>query len=468
MTSLKTSGESAISSRKRFKRNTSSLRRRLLFVLLVLIIGAWTITAGTSYIKTRQEIETLFDAQLAQVVYALLEISPRHGTADNIKTSHHIEQQIPSQPYSKKIAFQIWHKDHLFLHSDNAPETRMTQQEHYHNTIIEGKAWRVFAIAHDDVLVEVGEDMEIRDQLIRSIVLDVTLPMLFALPLLASIIWAGIGAGLAPIEKIATAIRSRSHHQLDLIEISDTPQEIQPLLDELNELLMRLEEAFASERDFTANASHELRTPLSVIKTQAQVALRSRNNKELKENLQKIITGVDRATHMVSQLLTLARIDPHAASSLHKPVNLKDVASHIIAELAPLALNKKINISLNSKETPIISSYHEGLQLMLTNLIDNAIRYTPENGTIDVRIEETPDSILLAVSDDGPGIPRELRNKVFDRFYRMPGTKSNGCGIGLAIVKRIAELHNIEIFLDAPQKGSGLIVNVLFQKFRNR
>ena len=466
MISLRTSGESATSSRKLFKQNTS-LRRRLLLVLLVLITAAWAVAAGTSYVKTRQEIETLFDAQLAQLVYALLEISPGKVTEGNVKALQDIGQQRAGQPYSKKIAFRIWHKGRPFFQSDNVPETRLARQEGYQNTIIEGKEWRVFSITSNDVLIEVGEDMEIRNRLIHGVVLDIILPMLFALPVLASVIWVGIGAGLAPVEKIATAIRSRSHHQLDLIEVNDIPREIQPLLDELNELLMRLEEAFASERDFTANASHELRTPLSVIKTQAQVALRSRNDKELKENLRKIITGVDRATHMVSQLLTLARIDPQAASSLHKPVNLRKVASHVIAELAPLALSKEINISLNSKEKPMILSYHEGLQLMLTNLIDNAIRYTPEGGTIDVRIEESPDGILLVVSDNGPGIPRELRNKVFDRFYRMSSAKSNGCGIGLAIVKRIAELHNIEIFLNAPKKGSGLIVNIEFQKFRN-
>lgn len=462
MISSKTSGESVTSSRKRLRRNTS-LRRRLLLVLLVLITGAWTITAGTSYIKARQEIETLLDAQLAQMVYALLEISSEKVTTENTETLQQIEERISNQPYGKKIAFQIWHNDQLVLHSDNAPKIKLSKQESYHDTIISGKKWRVFAIANNDVLVEVGEDMEIRNQLIYGIVLDIILPMLFALPVLASVIWTGIGAGLAPIKKVATAIRSRSHNQLDLIVVNDTPQEIQPLLDELNKLLMRLEEAFALERQFTANASHELRTPLAVIKTQAQVALHSENDKELKENLHKIITGIDRATHMVSQLLTLARIDPYAASFRHTSINLKEVVSNVIAELAPMALGKKIDISLNRKGNSMISVYLEGLQLMLTNLIDNAIRYTFEGGTIKIKIEETQNNVILIVQDDGPGIPEELYDKVFDRFYRIPGTKSNGCGIGLSIVKRIAELHDLEIHLDAPSKGSGLIVTVIFR-----
>lgn len=442
-----------------------SIRRRLISVLLVFIVAAWLVTTVMSYIKTRQEVETLFDAQLAQLAYALSEISSKKTDVfqDDEILMKAIEAHSASQPYSKKIAFQIWRDNKLVLRSRNAPITKLAEGVDYHDRMIEGRQWRVFAFASDHLLVEVGEDTDIRSRLVRSIVLDMLLPMLIALPIIASMIWIGIGAGISPLYRIVRAIRKRSHHQLSPIAMANIPVEIEPLVKELNSLLGRLDDAFTKERNFTANASHELRTPLAVIKAQAQVALRSRSEKERREHLKKVIIGIDRATHMVNQLLTLARIDPDAVASLYKMLNLTEVTSYVIADLAPIALKKKIDISLVSEEGVMIRGYRDGIQLMLTNLIDNAISYTPEGKAVRIRIEKMAGEVAVIIQDSGPGIPETERDKVFDRFYRMPGAKASGCGIGLAIVKRVVDLHDARILLENPRRGTGLVVKILFE-----
>ncbi|MEW6330371.1 MAG: ATP-binding protein [Pseudomonadota bacterium] len=443
-----------------------SLRRRLLLILLWSFAAAWLLLATMSYFNARHEIEELFDAQLAQSARVLLGLTLHEIEEENEPDIANIDiVGVPwGHKYEEKIAFQIWSGDKLLLRSPNAPAVPMASAAGYRDESIEGKPWRVFLL-HDQshgVRIAVGEGYEIRDELIFDILFNTLLPILLILPLLAVIIWTGVGRGLGPLKKVAAEIAQRSPSQLEPLTVRDTPEEIRPLAQSLNRLLERLDEALESERRFTANAAHELRTPLAGLKTQAQVALRATDEPQRMQMLAKIVDGVDRATHLVGQLLTLARLDPDAAAAQYGPVDLARTAVAVVGERAPAALEKNIGIELAEDSRGTVSGDAAALAILISNLVDNAIRYTPSGGSVEVAVTGGEDGVTLTVTDSGPGIPELERARVFERFYRAPGSGSQGCGLGLSIVQRIAELHGASIELAAPATGSGLQVKVRF------
>jgi two-component system sensor histidine kinase QseC len=335
----------------------------------------------------------------------------------------------------------------------------------YRDELIDGNAWRVFLLTDPvhSVRIAVGESYEVRNELIFDILFNTLLPILLTLPLLALIIWTGVGRGLGPLKKVAGEIAQRSPSQLQPLSVRDTPEEIRPLAQSLNSLLERLDEALESERRFTANAAHELRTPLAGLKTQAQVALRATSESQRIQMLNKILEGVDRATHLVGQLLTLARLDPDVAAAQYEPVDMVQTAVAVVGERAPSALEKNIEIELTEDSRGVVNGDAAALAILIRNLVDNAIRYTPPGGRVEASIATREDSsVTLTVTDNGPGIPEIERARVFERFYRAPGSSSQGCGLGLSIVQRIAELHGARVELNTPAAGSGLKVTVRF------
>lgn len=443
-----------------------SLRRRLLLILLWSFAAAWLLLAAMSYFSARHEIEELFDAQLAQSARVLLGLTLHEIEEENEPDLSKVDiaGTPPGHDYEEKIAFQVWNNEKLLLRSPNAPATPMAAAAGYRDELIEGKPWRVFLLidpAHS-ARIAVGESYEIRDELIFDILFNTLLPILLTLPLLALIIWTGVGRGLGPLKKVAGEIAQRSPSQLQPLAVRDTPEEIRPLADSLNRLLGRLDEALESERRFTANAAHELRTPLAGLKTQAQVALRATSEPQRVQMLNKILEGVDRATHLVGQMLTLARLDPDAAAAHYEPVDLVRTAVAVVAERAPSALEKNIEIELTEDSRGAVNGDAAALAILIRNLVDNAIRYTPPGGRVEISIATREDGIMLTVTDNGPGIPELERARVFERFYRAPGSGGQGCGLGLSIAQRIAELHGASIELAAPATGSGLRVTVRF------
>ncbi|HQT26076.1 MAG TPA: ATP-binding protein, partial [Burkholderiales bacterium] len=242
------------------------------------------------------------------------------------------------------------------------------------------------------------------------------------------------------------------------------PGELRPLVDAINTLLSRLEYSFENERRFTADAAHELRTPLAALKTQAQVAMRASEEAQRKKALEQVIGGVDRATHLVQQLLTLARLDPQFAQVGNSKVDLHQVVVGVLTELAPEALAKRIELVFEEAPRAMVKGDPEMIRILTSNIVRNAIRYTPEEGHVEVRIGEDVDAVRLHVIDNGPGIERGERTNVFERFYRTLGNRASGSGLGLSIVKRIADLHHAEVTLDTGENGKGLWVRVKFPK----
>ena len=237
------------------------------------------------------------------------------------------------------------------------------------------------------------------------------------------------------------------------------------MVDALNTLLDRVHVAYDNIRLFTANAAHELRTPLAALKVHSQVALRAENCDERLSAMRRVERGVDRATSLVEQLLTLTRLEPEAAASEKKDVKLHALAEELIAELAPAAIKKDIEVSLNDTDCCVVSGNPAMLGILIRNLVENAIRYTPIAGNVDVSLDSVDSTVRLRVADSGPGIPKMEREKVFARFYRSSEhegeNKENGTGLGLAIVERICELHQARIEL-GESSYHGLQVDVFF------
>jgi two-component system OmpR family sensor kinase len=242
----------------------------------------------------------------------------------------------------------------------------------------------------------------------------------------------------------------------------DLPEEIQPLVTALNDLLARLGRTLAAQRNFVADAAHELRTPLTALRLQVQLAERAQEPVERASAFATLRQGLERATHLVEQLLTLARQEPEAADQPFAPVQLGELVHEVVSALEPLAAARSIDLGVTRNEGGTIRGARESLRTLVMNLVDNAIRYTPAGGRVDVASYREGARAVLAVTDTGPGVPPEERERVFDRFYRRVGSETSGSGLGLSIVRNIAQRHGAQVMLDSGPAWRGLSVCVVF------
>lgn len=468
----------------------ASIRQRLLVTLLLSIMVIGSITIVRSYLDARYEVQELFDAQLAEsarIIQAQLLFVMRSNTREEIQQLLEEQPLLPpthtdngneeaeitpyGHEYEHKIAFQLWNSQaQLLLRSPSAPTTALSplaldpSRPGYSNEKITDQDWRVFSLwdRNNEYLIQVGERYDVRNELIHKISARLIRPSLISLPILALLIWLGIGRGLAPLKKVASEVSRREPGYLEPIDIGPVPREIRPLATALNDLLQRLGQALEMERHFTDDAAHELRTPLAALKTQAQVALRATDQTERNTALQQIIRGVDRASHLLQQMLILGRLGAAEEQLLTETIPLYQLAADILAELSPLALAKQINLTLDGNESIQLEANAVSLELLLRNLIGNAINYTPEQGEVQVNIQTARGGITITVTDSGPGIDPALLERVFDRFFRIPGQSASGCGLGLTIARQSAELLNAELELSNRSDGPGLIASIHF------
>jgi len=472
-----------------------SIRQRLLITLLSIIALVGIVTLARSYLDARHEVQELFDAQLAQssrVLQSLIiheiadgelgmgadersERPRRRRLRGQIQQEESRLYEHHGHDYELKVAFQVWSADgQLLMHSTSTPEqplaphviTQHGFRSGFSDATIDGRHWRVFSLWDADhrFLVQVGERHDVRDELTTKISRRLVTPSLISLPILALLIWFGIGRGLAPLRTVAAEVTRRAPNYLEPMDVGPVPREVRPLVDNLNDLFARLASAFERERRFTADAAHELRTPLSALKTQAQVALRASDDNERRAALEQLLAGVDRASHLIEQLLTLARLEPGTHPIQHQSVQLRPILVDVLSQLGGKAVAKGLNLELTGDAEPLIAAEPVSLSMLVRNLVDNAIRYTPTGGAISVAIEDEGENgaVELTVTDTGPGIEPVLRERVFDPFYRGLGSGTPGCGLGLAIVRQIAELHDARVELDDNPAGQGLRVRVIF------
>lgn len=435
-----------------------SLRRRLVLTLLGGVSIGWLVMLATSYIDAHHEIDELFDAQLAQTAQALLARRDKHKRDDDD------DREMPARlahPYQSQIMFQIWRHDGLALRSPNAPSSPLADRDGFTDTRKADGNWRIFSQWDERRRhrVQVAENHEIRDELIRHIAWRLLMPALIGLPLMGAWVWLATRRGLAPIGAIADQIARREPNGLHAVVPEVAPWEIRPLIEAINSLFRRVEQAMESERRFTADAAHELRTPLAALGTQAQVVLRARDEAERQHAVGQLIASARRSGHLVDQLLTLARLDPEKGQA-REVVSLDRLAEDVCADHGAPALEKHIALELDARPA-VVAGNADLLRILLRNLIDNAVRYTPTGGRIAVSVGVGED-VVLSVSDTGPGIPEGERQRVFDRFHRLAGQDTEGSGLGLSIVARIADIHGARITLAEGDNGAGLRATVRF------
>lgn len=364
---------------------------------------------------------------------------------------------------------QIWNdQTHtLILHSTITPNLEFFKYPTgFNNFSIGKKKGRVF-VYHDKELhltYALSLTYEIVDIFEDDLVLTTIIALLLAAPFVGLFIWLIVSRGLASITQVTNEVKRRLPHNLTPVNIKEIPKEIQPLAIELNNLFTKLQEAFIREKRFASDAAHELKTPLAALKIQAQVALNTDDTDELRSSLINVVKGVDRSTHIVNQLLTLSRALPEA-STKKELVSLNKEATTIITDVIYFAKQKNIELELIA---PDAAQFVEGnpitIGVLIRNLVDNAIRYTPRGGLVQIVIESNDKNVKLKVIDNGRGISEDMREKVFDRFFRVLGTEEAGCGLGLSIVKQIAHHHNADIKLVTPPSGEGLEIDVTFIK----
>lgn len=320
------------------------------------------------------------------------------------------------------------------------------------------------APANELALVLVGETLNKRRALANEVLLGMLLPGLLLIALVGALVWYGIERGLRPLATLQQEISSRSHRDLSPLPEQNAPGEVRALIRAMNELLARLSFALSAQQRFIADAAHQLRTPLAGIKTQAELALRQQKMDEVQHTLLQLNTATGQTTHLVNQLLSLARAEPgdHRAQAL-QPLNLEELARDSTTEWVPRALARSIDLGFDGVPATIVGDAFF-IREMLGNLLDNAIRYTPPGGQVTVSVAATPERALLGVEDNGPGIPATERERVFERFHRVLGTGAEGCGLGLAIVREIAQSHNADARLTAGARGIGTRVTIAFPR----
>ena len=439
-----------------------SLRRQLLVSLLVSVAIIWGATTAISYLDAQHEIDELLDAHLAQ--YASLLTAQSGHEIEEIDVEH--SPQL--HPYTRRVSFQLWEGGTILrLHSANAPNSRLSRKdEGFSDTTVGDVRWRVFSAwdAEHRYLVQVGERRDSRTDISATIAKNLLLPLLVALPVLGVLVWLGIDRATRPLRQLNRHVAERAPDNLASIELAGAPAEVAPLVTNLNRLFERVRASIENERQFTADAAHELRTPLAALRAQAQVARGSTRDAERARALDNVISGCDRAAHLVDQLLTLARLEPDTFQAQREPCDLRAVAQAAIGELAPIALAKNIDIELDAAAPIRVSGDARLLGILLRNLIDNAIRYSPPGSLARVRVAEDGGRPFLTVTDEGPGVPRAERDRLGRRFHRLPGTDATGTGLGLSIAKRIAELHRASLTFDEATRDKGLKVTVSFER----
>jgi two-component system, OmpR family, sensor histidine kinase QseC len=456
---------------------TSSIRTFLLINLLLTVIIITSLAIVGNLFLAHQDIQGELDAQLSRTS-KLIQVFVDNTSPSQLKEMQNNFNKITEQTSSNATlnqsnshtAFQIWNASkHLILRSPNAPTTPFStlNKTQFTNNIINHIHWRVrsFYSKKNQLNIIVASRSDYRQQLEDEMTNDSIIIMLITFPFLTLLIWFIVGKALRSVKMVTNELKHRAPSYLEPVDLALVPTEVKPLILELNELFSRLKTAFERHERFTSDAAHELRTPLAALSAHAQVALRSEAPQDRNEALLKVLGGVNRCSHVVQQLLTFSRMCPEAGLNNPVEVSITNQAVEVAAMLAPEAIAKNVELELvNPDNKPMMIGNTTAIGILIRNLVDNAIRYSDEDSYVKIDITETDNTIVLRVIDNGPGIPQELRDRVFERFFRVIGNKSPGSGLGLGIVQQIVRLHQGKIELLTAPGGKGLEIKITFPK----
>ncbi|MGH9933451.1 MAG: ATP-binding protein [Pyrinomonadaceae bacterium] len=429
-----------------------TIRQQLLMWLLGGMLASTLVAGAAMYVKLREEANELFDNQLKQVAGSL----PTHVIPQL--------QPLGDEDSEDDIVVEVWDRSGVMIYVSRPALTLPRYPGSGFKTVsARDDRWRVYGEDRHDRFVQVAQPTSVRQELAAGLAIRSLLPFLALIPALVVLIAVVVGRSLRPLQRVAKAVGRRTPYALHPLPIEELPPELRPMLDALNDLLGRLDQALSAQRAFVADAAHELRTPLMALKLQLQLAERAKTDEQRNVALAKLHDRLDRATHLVHQLLTLARHEPQMEEQVWEAINLQQLAQQVVTDQTPLAESKGIDLGVEvNADSTIINGHADGLRIMLGNLVDNAIRYTPSNGRVDVIVLMQNGHPTLRVVDTGPGIPSEERSRVFDRFFRREGSGVSGSGLGLAIVKNIADYHAATIHLNDNPSGQGLVVTIVF------
>ncbi|WP_229458924.1 ATP-binding protein [Massilia glaciei] len=440
------------------KTMSHSLRGRLLWFLLAAITIVAVAQAAIAYRTALADTDKIFDYHMQQMALSLRSNAPLAnleaygGAGDVVETSD--------------MLVQVWTPDGAQVFR-TISRTRLPQRAvlGFSNVRADGTTYRIFSVQTRNQVVQVAQDMAVRTNMAGTLALRTVGPIAVLMPILMLVVWWVVSRSLEPVARVRAQVAARQADDLSPVSEAGLPDEVRPLVQELNLLFGRVKTAFEAQQHFVADAAHELRTPLAALKLQAASLERADNAGARALAVGRLSAGIERATRLVEQLLVLARQEASAAGGAQEqPVELAELARRAVADMAGAALSRGIDLGVPHADPGRVKGQGDALQILLRNLVDNALKYTPAGGTVDLAVRAGDDGVTLSVEDSGPGIPAEERERVFDRFYRLAGSEANGSGLGLAIIKAIAERHGAQLALGRSERLGGLRVTLRFPR----
>ena len=430
-----------------------SLRIRLLLLLGGAIVTAALMLFVTSFQAAQQSSNKLFDYHMQQMALTIQNTGLEESLWDPFSHSEYNDFDLAIQIWSKQGSKVYQSRTYRFLPKRAALG--------FSTVSLDSGDWRVYAVQSDEQVIQVAQRMEARRQNGIAFAWRILWPVIPVTMLLLAAAWWVVSSALRPLNRVSKQLAERKAESSIPIETNGLPTEIIPMIKELNSLLVRVALALRGQQQFIADAAHELRSPITSLKLQIHSLAKAKDEESRLRAIGRLLKGIDRSTHMVEQLLSLARNEPFSKPFSPQVISLAECVKQTVDEVEPFAMAKEIKLQVDEvRHAPILGEI-EGVQILIRNLLDNAIRYGPANGLIRINLECSQKEVVLTVEDSGSGIPDVDRERVFDRFYRVPGTVQTGTGLGLAIVKAIAERHHAQIELKEATIG-GLAVRIAF------
>lgn len=447
-----------------------ALRRKLLVWLLSPLVLLVLVDGMASYYVAEHFSLVAYDRTLAERARALLLRAHESDGLVRLNLSQSAERVLLEDPEDRMFYRVLRGGDHLASGETYVPVPKdlrlqsnrpvffdsVVAAEPVRAVVLQGAYEKPDVSGGGQVRIVLAETLNKRRVLFQESLAGVVMPQILIIILVGSLVWLGVVRGLAPLRVLERSIASRSHLDLSPVLVDGVPGRVRPLVDEINALMARLSEVLEFQNRFIADAAHQLRTPVAGLKAQIEIVLRESDPERVKYSMTQIYMGMERLSRLVSQLLSLARNEPNAVRNLRlELLDLNRLVFETTMEWVPEALRKGIDLGFEGDDTPVyINGDPVRLKELINNLFDNAIRYTPDNGRVTVRVLRSPKP-GLAISDDGPAIPVEERQRVFERFHRLLGSNTEGSGLGLAIVNEIAKIHSAEVTLMEDRDGVG-------------
>ncbi len=437
-----------------------SLRARLLFFLSIAIALTAVVQTVIAYDTAHVQANGVFDYHMRQMAMSL-----RGGLTANTPDAPSVES--PEGP-AEDFVIQVWTADgaRVFQSVPTAPLPEKSELG-FSDVPFNGATYRVFSMRSSNQVIQVAQDLNLRGAMARTLALRTVAPILVMAPVLMFIAWAVVNASLMPIARVRRQVASGQPDDLGEVSEEGLPAEIVPLIQELNLLFARVRRTFEAQNSFVGDAAHELRSPLAALRLQVQGLENAKDEVTRSLAIGRLRAGIDRATRLVEQLLALARQQALSAKGASvESVRLQDTVREAIIQAAPLASAHDIDLGLGHADDDTVDGHREAIGILVSNLLENAIKYTRAGGTVDVEIRSAGSRVELTVEDSGPGIPEAERARVLDRFYRIAGADAgpSGSGLGLSIVRTIADMHGASLILESSSRLGGLRVAVSFAR----